>query len=497
MWPFTHKKNPRVEVVRTSDRWKPCAKVLDWSKKDSLSLESAYQNLFICGAPGSSKTTASGAAFAEGLLRLGCGGLVLTAKPDEIPRWLKYCRQAGRSRDVAVFGPGEGFNFIDYERTRDGKGAGFTQNIVDLIEVACEIGDRSQAQRGSGLDEGRFWRDARRQLCASAVVVLSLGHGRVRPTELYDLVLSAPRSLIEKDSAQWRAESFCAQSLLQAEERCGTSDERADLELAARYLLCEFPALSDKTRSNVISTLSAMIDVLLRTPARNMLCGETTITPEFAQNGGIIIMGCPLLEHGFAGSMIQGIFKYSFQRALVRRDVAVSRRPVFIFADEFQCFLNSFDQEFFATCRSFRALNVCLTQNIPNLYAALGGEQRGKAQVDSILGNMNLKVMHANGDPVTNQWASTSIGTSKQYVFSANTTHNGADWWTGTGYSPPQISAGMTESYELDVQPAEFTRLKAGGRRNRWQADAIVFQSGQLFADTGKTWRRATFRQKF
>jgi type IV secretory pathway TraG/TraD family ATPase VirD4 len=240
-----------------------------------------------------------------------------------------------------------------------------------------------------------------------------------------------------------------------------------------------------------------MIDILLRSPAREMLCGATTLTPEFAQNGGVIIMGNSLFEHGLAAAMIQGIFKYSFQRALMRRDVRVSPRPVFIYADEFQRFINQFDQEFFEACRSFRVISVCLSQNLPNLYAALGGEQRGKAQVDSILGNMNTKIMHANGDPVTNQWASQLIGTSKQYHMNSSVSYDRMNPWSYGYWSAPQTTAGMSESFEPEMQPATWTRLKTGGRRNGWKTEAIVFQSGQLFADTGRTWRRAIFRQQF
>ena len=316
--------------------------------------------------------------------------------------------------------------------------------------------------------------------------------------EMYELIASAPTSLAEKDSKDWRARSFFAHCLLEADRNCPRED-RDDLELAATYFLQSWPNHDYRTRANISNTLTSMIDVLLRGLANRMLCGKTTVTPEHLEDGRIVIMGVPLFEYGLTGALIQGMVKYCFQRALLRRDVARSPRPVFFFSDEFQCTLNSFDQEFFATSRSARVINVCLTQNIPNLYAVLGGEQRGKAQVDSLLGNINLKICHANSDPVTNQWASTSIGVSKKLVFNANTTHQGGDWWSsGMGYGlPPQVNAGFTESYELDVQPSEFTRLRMGGRRNRWQADAIVFQNGQLFADTGTTWRRATFRQRF
>jgi hypothetical protein len=497
MWPFNRKSTARRKRRRTRDVWKPGTKVVAWSKKDSLTLESAYKGIFIAGATGSAKTTASGAAIAESLLSMNCGALVLTAKANEVSRWVKYCRRLGRSRDVVIFRPGEGFNYIDYERDR-GTGGGDVENLVNLFSVGCEIADSAQSRKSSGREEGEYWKNTRLQLCRHAVVLLTLGHESVGPNELYELVMSAPRSLEEKDSPEWRANSFCAQCLLQADERCKTIEERADLELAAKYFLREFATLDNKTRSNIVSTLTSMIDVLLRGLAKGMLCGETTVTPECLEEGKIVIMGVPLFDYGLPGALIQGIVKYSFQRALLRRDIRRSPRPVLIFADEFQCFLNSFDQEFLATCRESRVINVCLTQNIPNLYAVLGGEQRGKSQVDSLLGNLNLKIMHANGDPTTNEWAANSIGHSRQYVFSANTSHDSQNWWPGgMGYGMgPQISAGMTEAQLLAVQPSEFTQLRSGGRRNGWKADAIVFQAGEIFSDTATTWRRTTFRQR-
>lgn len=498
MWPFTRKKQVRRKRRRTRDIWKPTAKVLSWSKKDALSLETAYGNIFICGAPGSSKTTSSGAALAERLLDLKCGFLVLVAKSDEIPRWLKYCRRTGRSRDVRVFGPGEAFDFIDYENTRDG-GGGHIENLVNLMSIACEIASRSQAQRSGGQEEARFWQLSRDELCRNAAVLLQLGLGSVGVRAIYDLVMSAPLSPHERDSAEWRANSFCAHCLTEAERNCSPQDED-QLHIAANYFLHVWPTHDERTRSNISSTFTSMIDVLLRGLPKQMLCGnKTTVTPEWVEDGGVLVMGVSLLEHALPAALIQGLVKYSFQRALLRRNIAMSPRPVVIFADEFQLFLNSFDQEFFAISRSARVINIGLTQNLPNLFTALGGEQRGKSQVDSLLGNMNLKICHANSDPTTNDWTSNSIGASKTYRFNASTSHQGGDWWSsGLGYGGmPHVSSGITENYEMDVNAADLLQLRTGGRRNGWQADAIVFQNGQVFSDTGKTWRRATFRQRF
>ncbi len=219
--------------------------------------------------------------------------------------------------------------------------------------------------------------------------------------------------------------------------------------------------------------------------------------PRLAEDGKIVVMGVPVLEGGFPAMLIQGIVRYNFQRALLRRDIQESPRPVFIEADEFQSSLSSMDQDFFALSRAFRVINICLTQNIPNLYAALGGEQRGKAQVDSILGNLNTKILMANSCSITNNFASSLLGTCRRYRFGTSVTSSGNGWPGMNNGSPPQISANMNEVEEPEMRPAEWTRLRPGGRRCRYLADAIVFQNGRIFADTGKTWRRVTFRQQF
>ncbi|MFA6044460.1 MAG: hypothetical protein WC718_05705, partial [Phycisphaerales bacterium] len=106
----------------------------------------AFQGTQIFGGTGSGKTSTSGRRFAVGLLRVNrhdpkrrFGGLVLTAKNDDLGTWISTnadrpgnVSAAGRSlREVVVFGPDHdryvqlglgqpagpvGFNFLEYER---------------------------------------------------------------------------------------------------------------------------------------------------------------------------------------------------------------------------------------------------------------------------------------------------------------------------------------------------------------------------------------------
>jgi hypothetical protein len=98
---------------------------------------------------------------------------------------------------------------------------------------------------------------------------------------------------------------------------------------------------------------------------------------------------------------------------------------------------------------------------------------------------------------VTNEWAAKLIGESRQHFFSSGTSHPGGDWTEAVMgmRGMPGVTANMHEQIAQEVLPAEFTRLRTGGRRNRWKVDAIVFQSGRVFPSTGRTWRQATFKQ--
>ncbi len=474
--------------------------LIRWSSDDVWTIRNAVEGTLILGATGSGKTTASGRTLALTMLNCGFGGLVLTAKPGERAIWETYCREADRLDDLVVFGPDEKhrFNFLDHELNRKGGGAGLTENIVGLLSTVLEVAERNTTGGGGREDEG-YWKRANRQLCRNVVDLLALAKGRITIPELYRVVVSAPTSL--PFSQEWRATSFCMQCLAEADQRSKSARQLADFEIVADYFLLEFPALSDKTRSVIVSTFTSMVDVLNRGILRELFSGQTNITPEAAQDGKVILIDLPVKEYAEIGQFAQVLWKHAFQRSIERRDVAQNGRPCFVFVDEAQHFVTAYDMQFQTTCRAVRVATVLLSQNYSNFIAALGGGEQGRAETDSLLANLNTKILHANGDPVTNEWAASLIGRSRQFLASGNTSHDaddewsaslGLDWLGGVGTT----SAGFNETYEYEVQPREFTQLRTGGPANDWMVDAIVFQNGKVFGATDRTWLRTSFRQK-
>jgi type IV secretory pathway TraG/TraD family ATPase VirD4 len=269
--------------------------------------------------------------------------------------------------------------------------------------------------------------------------------------------------------------------------------------LVADYFLCELPALSDKTRSVILSTFTSMGDVLNRGVLRDLFTQGSNIDPTALERGKIIVVAMPLKEYGQIGLYAAALWKYTFQKSIERRDVTKSPRPVFLWQDEGQFFLlPSTDFLFTSTSRSARVSNVLLTQSISGVIATLGGGPAGKAEADAYLSNYGTKIFHANTDPASNEYAANLIGRCKQFVISANSNYGGDDMWSGFSSSRQTgSSSGVSEIVEFELQPREFSKLRTGGPANRGQVDAIVFKNGSAFKATGRNWMKVMFKQDF
>lgn len=478
---------------------RPSAVLAHWNHRDKFTLADAWEGVFAVGATGSGKSSGTAQFLALSYLRAGMGGLVLTAKASETATWEEYCHRTGRSRDLRIVRPGGPyrFNFVDHELQRPGAGAGHTENLVHLFAQVLQIADRGTS--GSGRDEEGYWRRASQQLLRNALDLLILARGRVAVAEIHRVITTTAADMAEVRSNDWRATSFCFQCLQQADRAVKTAQQAHDFELVADFFLTEWPQLASKTRSVVLSTLSSMLDVIHRGVLHELYCTDTTLTPEDTTDGAVIVIDLPIKEYGQVGQLAQVLWKTSFQRAIERRDVRHNPRSVFLFADEAQYFVTSpWDREFQSTCRSSRVATVLLTQNLGNLQAVLGGGDRGQAETDSLLGNLNTKVLHANTDPVTNEWAASLIGSCRQFFVGASTQYQ-AETWLGAALpfsTTASTSASINEQVYFEVEPRRFTTLRRGGPQHRFDVDAIVFQGGRRFRTTRKTWLPVTFNQR-
>jgi type IV secretory pathway TraG/TraD family ATPase VirD4 len=489
MWAFRRNKRPR----RSSKTWNLSHPILWFSSNDPWTIGDACQGCHVFGSTGSGKTSGVLAAVLGSFLEAGFGGLFLTSKPEDAARYERYCRTAGRLHDLLVFGPNRllRFNPVDAELRRRDAGAGLTENIVSLLSTLLEVSERNSGQ-GEREDSG-YWKRANRQLMRNAVDLLVMAKGRLSVPDLYRLVVSAPTSSEQLRSEEWKNQSFCFQCLREAEERSQTPRERADLGLVADYFLLEFANLSDRTRSVVLSTFTSMLDVLNRGIVRELMSGETNVTPEMAQEGKIILIDMPVKVFGDVGIFVQVLWKYCFQLAQERRNVDDNARPTFIASDESHLLAVSSDQVFQTTARSSRTAVCLATQGISNYLAAFG--DKAEAEVHSLLGNLQTQIFCQQSDIRTNAYSAELIGRSRQFLVSANHSYQPGDWMSGLiGQRSPGVSSGVSETYEWEVQPGRFAALRKGGPP-AWAVDAIVYQGGRRFSETGRPWTPTTFKQ--
>ena len=148
---------------------------------------------------------------------------------------------------------------------------------------------------------------------------------------------------------------------------------------------------------------------------------------------------------------------------------------------------------FQCTARSAKVATVILTQNISNFYATMGDQN--KSTVDSLFGNLNLKILHANSDAATNHWAAEMIGKASKFMVSANQSQDGDDYCsTLFGMGSPRASSGITEQIQYQLEPSFWgSELRTGGAHNHFFVDAIIYSKDVCVPATGRPWARVRF----
>ena len=514
------------------------APLLRLSAQDNFTLRDATSGVHVTGGTGSGKTSGSGSALANAYLRAGMGGLVLTAKPDETERWIRYARANGRGNSVLLFGErGGGFNFLDYELARQGQ-----DGVGSVIECLMRVLDAARQVTSNARAGEAFWEDTTRQLLRNTVPVLYAATGTVRIPDIIRYIGSAPTSQDQLRDEAWQARSFLFESLVAARTEPVRPIRHGDLMKVAAYWHDEYSQLDAKTRGNIAISLSTALDRFQRGRLHRAFADITTLVPELTFHGAIIIMDMSALTWNDDGIIGQQLFKYMWQRAVLARGALAKKhqdRPVFLWADEAQYFVNDFDADFLSTCRSSKACTVYLTQSLPTYYARIGGEN-AKHRADMLLANFVTKVFHNNADPETNRWAADTIGRS--LVRRANFTQGmssgystgmnageSSNWGSNSSYGSSSdgrggsssnssggsnfgrgdntgrnrgrntgesTSSGFSEAMDYEIEPADFSRhLLTGGPANRRTVTGVWFQAGKVFRASNRNYLHTSFRQ--
>jgi hypothetical protein len=510
--------------------------LLKLNRTDAFTLRDACAGVHVFGAIGSGKTSGSGQALAGAYLRAGMGGLVLCAKPEEVDLWLRYAKAHGRANSVLLFDARQGFNFLTYELARQGmEGIG---SVTECLMRVLEAARRTASSQGSTGDV--FWQDATRQLLSYAIPVLYAADGTVSVSSIIAFVLAAATSPEQLADPAFQESNLAYQTLFRAATAPKVPISRTTLEAVTRYWLSEYIAIPARTRGNIVISLSTTLGRFQHGRLHSVFCGKTTIVPDLVFNGAVIIMAMPALTWNEDGIIGQQLFKYMWQRVVESRNGLPKNfrgRPVFLWADEAQYFVNSYDSDFLSTCRGSRACVVYLSQNLPTYYAKMGTSETHAA--DALIGKFNTQVFHQNACPRTNSFASNLIGrtlqrratfnegqgTSRNFGMNAgsNTSQGsssgsgsssgqgqGSSSWnsgsnSGSGNSwgdsrgrasNESTSQGYSEVMDTFIEPSWFSQhLMSGGPSYGNRVSALWFKNGGYFQETGGNILFPVFRQ--
>ena len=464
---------------------------------DCFTIRNAIEGIGVWGSNGAGKSSGSGRLLAIRCLASNFGGLVLTAKRDELEVWKEYCRLTGREKDLIIIEPrGATFNFLDYELGHNTGELTPTANLVEVLNTVIAAG----AAQDSGRSEDGFWQSSLDTLIHFTIDLCKLAYGRIQIQNLYDIVSTMPKEgedrSVQNDPTRAFNRAFKAayanvneqiaawQVTHSEEDKVRLQDESIyDIELAdavgdarlLRFIEGFFYDtvfhMGSKTRSIIELMFSSFLLRLLREPFYSLFCRcASTVTPLDCLNGKILVVNLPVKLYHKSGRDAQLLVKYCFQRAWERRNVQENGRPVFLWADEAQLFIHEKDADFQATARSSRVATVYLSQNLPNYMASMGGA-KPEYKVKAFLGTLGTKIFHANSDSETNSYSSALIGDG---FFVDN---------TGSSTVGKDFSKTFGQSHKLErlVRPEAFVSLKTGGKKNNMLVEAYMHRQGNPF----------------
>ena len=508
--------------------------LLKLSPKDSFTLRDAVQGILALGGIGSGKTSGTGNAVRQAYLRAGMGGLVMVAKPEEIGDWIKAAKENGRAASVILFDETQGYSFIDYEFSYhglDGQGT-----VVETLMGVSASADHAAGNGVAGAGE-EFWTHTLRQNLNYVVPAIYIAYGKVTVTNIIDFVTTAATEAEQYADPQWIEQSYAGRTLKRMVDSPAMPVEEAKQRELMQYWLYQFPAIPEKTRGNIVITLSSKFDRFRHGRLKRCFCEKTTIVPEMMFHGAIIIMCMPVMTWKEDGIIGQQLFLHAAERAIEARnglDRQHQLRPVFLYADECHYFVTEKDEAFLSTCRGSRACPVFLTQTLPTLYARMGHTKTAAAQ--GLIGKFGTLVCHQNACHETNEYVSkvigrdihqrknesrgigsnssfgTSSGTSvsmgnsssmsfgggsPSHTTGRNTSSGWSDGRSSSSGSSENWSQGTSEQMDNIIEPAFFARnLKSGGPRNGGIVTAVWFKAGASFHHVGsRNFMLAEFKQ--
>ena len=489
---FGSRPNTPTPTPSLQHPWDSHTRLIDLtSNGDWLTLGDMFTGLAVFGASGSGKTS-SLASLASWLMELDCGFVWLCAKPDEVHLVHRIARAAGREEDIVVIGEDiDGtltphcFNPLEYETSISTTGTGA---VVTYLSDCAKVLSRKDGEKSGGEGE-RFWTDQFDRLLRYCIDTAKLAGSTLSVDLLRTIQLSAPTSLDQLASDAWAETSVCWQCLSAALSRAEKGEvPEVDVQRVLDFWTKDYLQFAEKTRSIINVMFAVLGDAFYaEEPIRSILTGTTTITPEdVIKRGKIVVLSLPTNIYYGAGRMAQFCFKYSFQRAMLRRRKPADgspMRPTVLWVDEAHNFAHPFDSQYFREVRSNRGINVYLEQGIGGYINAMNLPNADA--VDDYLQNLTTKFFFQNNSPQTNEFAANAIG---KLLIDKST----SSW--GHSMGGANIGDSTTLEQRHQIISGQFGFLARGGVQSHNIVSGYVLRP-HLFNATGTNVALCKFQQ--
>jgi hypothetical protein len=425
--------------------------------------------------------------------------LILCAKTDEAERWRKYCEETGRLGDLVRVYPGGPYHW-DVVKYELGQPGATVESMAQLLDILAET---AQNNAPSGSQEKPFWRYFNQRIMRRALATIWLSRGNCSLADMYKFIAQAPNDPMlflkhppadPHSAARWEEwrKSYAAECFLNCPQQIA---ESRDFELCADFWLEEWPNLASETRSSGYTQATCILDKFLGEPVTSLVSnGQINVSPDDVLKDKIVVIDMPVLQWREPGQFVQIMFKTSLQRAALRRSGGL---PVVLWADEAQFFcVPSVDAMVQTVARQAGLISVMITQNLPMLKSALGGNDKARNEAERWIANLQTKIICQNSCKETNEFFEKLLGQSKHLMMSGSNSNQPYDpvldcmgQWQGAGGS-------FNEHWHPDVPAHEFTRLAQGGPENDYRVEYFAFQGGRMWS-SGNTWLKGAMAQRF
>lgn len=427
--------------------------------------EALYTGVQVVGATGSGKSALVILPMYKAFVESGIGGVCLCHKTGDSENYKKIARKAGRTKDIIMIGPKHRtrFNFLEHEKIEsDNNSFGVVDMMMQLITVTS---DQKKTQGGD------FWDKAVNELLNFVVRLLIETKTTISAENIIYTISSAPK--------QANALSTAGSQFVNIWNKL--DENNRDYKALEYYFLNKFPTDDDKTKANILASVSVLMTSFLMGDLKDIFCNGLDFSMRDILNGKILIVDYSTATDGNVAKIANCIAKHAFQKQAIRRGVMQNHEnPAFIIMDESQNFVTKTDLTALEILRESGIFSIFGTQSISN-YRHL----HSKEFVDAFLDKVKNKFVFQLECLESRNYFAELFGKD---VLTRKGTSEGTS--TGSNFS---VSGGESTSEQVDflVPPIRFGELecptpsKTVDVREKW-GEGYFYKSGEKFPNPEK-----------